>query len=85
MTMILLKNCFYLVTNADDPGRSGMDLLIEGNRIARIAEEIEPPSGARVIDASKCVVIPGLVNTHHHFYQTLTRNRPAVEDAKLLD
>ena len=83
--MILLKNCFYLVTDADDPGRSGMDLLIEDNRIARIAEEIDPPKGARVIDASKCVVIPGLVNTHHHFYQTLTRNLPAVQDAKLFD
>ncbi|MFW6249567.1 MAG: 8-oxoguanine deaminase [Alkalispirochaetaceae bacterium] len=83
--MILLKECFYLVTDADDPGRSGMDLLIEGNRIAKIAEEIEAPKGARVIDASKCVVIPGLVNTHHHFYQTLTRNLPAVQDAKLFD
>jgi 8-oxoguanine deaminase len=83
--MILLKNCFYLVTDADDPGRSGMDLLIEDNRIARIAEEIDPPKGARVIDASKCVVIPGLVNTHHHFYQTLTRNLPAVQNAKLFD
>lgn len=83
--MILLKDCFYLVTDADDPGRFGMDLLIEDNRIARIAEEIDPPKGARVIDASKCVVIPGLVNTHHHFYQTLTRNLPAVQDAKLFD
>jgi cytosine/adenosine deaminase-related metal-dependent hydrolase len=83
--MILLKDCFYLVTDADDPGRSGMDLLIEGNRIAKIAAEIEAPEGARVIDASKCVVIPGLVNTHHHFYQTLTRNLPAVQDAKLFD
>lgn len=83
--MILLKECFYLVTDADDPGRSGLDLLIEGNRIAKIGENIDPPSGARVIDASKCVVIPGLVNTHHHFYQTLTRNLPAVQNAKLFD
>ncbi len=83
--MILLKDCFYLVTDADDPGQRGMDLLIDGNRIAKIAERIDPPQGARVIDASKCVVIPGLVNTHHHFYQTLTRNLPAVQDAKLFD
>jgi cytosine/adenosine deaminase-related metal-dependent hydrolase len=38
-----------------------------------------------VIDCSTCVVIPGFVNTHHHFYQTLTRNLPAVQNAELFD
>ncbi|EKD81169.1 MAG: hydroxydechloroatrazine ethylaminohydrolase, partial [uncultured bacterium] len=38
---------------------------------------------ARNIDATELIVIPGLVNTHHHFYQTLTRNFPKVQDAKL--
>ena len=36
-----------------------------------------------MIDASRCVVVPGFVNTHHHFYQVLTRNVPAVQNAKL--
>ena len=84
--MVLLKDCFYLVTNADDPGRRGVDLLIEGNRIAGIGAGLSLPKGeGRVIDASRCVVIPGLVNTHHHFYQTLTRNLPAVQNAGLFD
>jgi 8-oxoguanine deaminase len=84
--MILLKDCFYLVTDAADPGRRGVDVLIEGNRIAKIGEALSLPNGeGRVIDASRCVVIPGLVNTHHHFYQTLTRNLPAVQNAKLFD
>jgi 8-oxoguanine deaminase len=37
----------------------------------------------QTIDASRCVVVPGFVNTHHHFYQVLTRNVPAVQNAKL--
>ena len=36
-----------------------------------------------MIDARGMVILPGLVNTHHHFYQTLTRNLPAAQDANL--
>jgi len=39
----------------------------------------------RVIDCSRLTAVPGLVNTHHHFFQTLTRNIPAVQNAKLFD
>ncbi|MFO7780415.1 MAG: hypothetical protein R6W94_02180, partial [Spirochaetia bacterium] len=99
---ILLKNCYHLVTDAEDPGRGGVDVLIEGNRIAAIGTGLADAAGAgaggaippgatatagaaaatagasgapetRVIDASRHVVVPGFVNTHHHFYQTLTR------------
>ncbi len=83
--MILLKGC-YCVAGASGAGDlSGVDILVDGNRIARIAAGIAPPAGTRVIDASRHVVLPGLVNTHHHFYQTLTRALPAVQDAKLFD
>jgi len=84
---ILLKNCFCLMTSADEPPRRGWDLLIEDNRVAHIAETIDfvPAAGDRVIDCSTFVVVPGFVNTHHHFYQTLTRNLPAVQNAKLFD
>lgn len=64
---------------------SGVDILIDGNRIARIGAALDAPEGTAVIDASRHVVLPGLVNTHHHFYQTLTRNLPAVQNAKLFD
>ncbi len=82
--MILLKDCLR-VARPYGADLSGVDVLVEGNRITRIAAGIAPPRGAQVVDASRHVVLPGLVNTHHHFYQTLTRNVPAVQDAKLFD
>ncbi len=84
MSSILLKNCFYIFLSADEGSRRGDDILISGNRIAKIGAGITDPAD-RVIDCSTCVVVPGFVNTHHHFYQTLTRNLPAVQDAQLFD
>ncbi len=63
----------------------GVDVLILDGRIAAVGRDLAAPAGTRVIDASRCVVYPGFVNTHHHLYQTLTRNIPAVQDAKLFD
>ncbi len=84
MSAILLKNCCYIFLSADEGSRRGEDILIRDNRIAKIACAISDPVD-RVIDCSTCVVIPGFVNTHHHFYQTLTRNLPAVQNAELFD
>ena len=42
-----------------------------------------PASADEVIDARDQIVIPGLVNTHHHMYQTLTRAVPAAQDCEL--
>jgi len=64
---------------------SGYDILIESNKIKKIEKNISLQENHKILDCSKCVVIPGLVNTHHHFYQTLTRNLPAVQNAKLFD
>lgn len=82
--MILLKDCFCIV-RPDATDLYGADILIDGNRIARIGNSIDVPRGATVIDASRHVVTAGFVNTHHHFAQTLTRNLPAVQNAKLFD
>ena len=81
--MILLRNCFRVL--AADAELSGVDILVDKNRITRIGTRISAPAGADILDASRHVVLPGLVNTHHHFYQTLTRNLPAVQNAKLFD
>ena len=42
-------------------------------------------AGAETFDAGEHVVLPGLINTHHHFYQTLTRAIPAALDRELFD
>jgi 8-oxoguanine deaminase len=82
---ILLRNIYHLVTMNDQNERlSGVDLLVRGKQIARIEKGIEAP-GAQVFDSSTCLVIPGLINTHHHLYQTLQRNVPAVQDVELFD
>ena len=47
--------------------------------------ERAPDEEIDVIDCSHMVVLPGFVNTHHHFYQTLTRNLKAVQNAKLFE
>ena len=84
---ILLKNIYALMTDPAKPTQSGVDLLIEGNKVSKIGPNLQTPPDKdyRMIDASNLAIVPGFVNTHHHFYQTLTRNLPAVQDAKLFD
>ena len=61
-------------------------LLVEGNRIAALGEGA-CPSGPfdEVIDGRDRVMIPGMVNTHHHLYQTLFRAVPGAADRKLFN
>ena len=84
---VLLKNIFCLMTDPAKPTLSGADVLLTGGIVSHIAPKggLQAPAGARVIDCSSHVVVPGLVNTHHHFYHTLTRNHPAVQNAELFD
>ena len=59
-------------------------LVVEGTRIAELVGRGETPERIdATFDASRHVVLPGLVNTHHHFYQTLTRAHPAAINKQL--
>jgi 8-oxoguanine deaminase len=60
-------------------------LVIEGDRIAELLPAGAQPAAPvdRVVDMSAHVVIPGLINTHHHFYQTLTRAFPPALNREL--
>jgi len=83
---ILIKNIQTLVTMDEKfTVLSNIDLRIEGNEVAEIGKNLTVPAEARVIDGSNRVVYPGFINTHHHFYQTLTRNIPAIQSVKLFD
>ena len=84
--MLLLKDIYHLATMNDAGDRlAGVDILVEGNSISLVEASIDPPRGAHVIDCSSMLVLPGLVNLHHHFYQTLQRNVPPAQNQKLFD
>jgi len=94
MSLVLIDNADVLVT-MDDERREIKDaaLLIRDNVIEMLGTSVElhqqlQAAGLqadRQVDASGCIVIPGLVNCHHHLYQTLTRSIGTGEGKSLFD
>jgi 8-oxoguanine deaminase len=87
MPTLLVKNATLLVTMDDERRRlAGGGLYVEDNVIRQVdASDKLPATADRVVDAAGMVVLPGLVNCHHHFYQSLTRALPGAQDAELFD
>jgi len=86
--MIHIKNALSVLPSGGARQIKNCDILIEGSRILEVGANLSSPeskSDTRIIDATGMVVIPGMVNAHHHFYQTFTRNLPAVQNAELFD
>ncbi|GJD62208.1 8-oxoguanine deaminase [Methylobacterium frigidaeris] len=85
MASLLLRNAHRLVTM--DEARREIDggfVLVEGNQIVAVGgPEAVPEAADTVIDLAGHVLLPGLVNTHHHMYQSLTRAVPGAQDADL--
>ena len=82
MSSVLIKNAQAIVTvDPQDRVLYNANILIEDNVIRYVGNEQQDAD--RVIDASHCYVYPGLVNTHHHLYQTFTRNLPQVQKMEL--
>lgn len=87
MTTLLIKHAQVLVT-MDDHRREILDggLFIKDGFIAQVGATQELPASAdQVLDLTGHIVLPGLVNTHHHFYQTLTRAVPDAQNANLFN
>ncbi len=85
MSTLLVRDAALLVTmDAQRREIAGGGLFARDGVIEAVGLTAELPATAdEVIDARDQVVIPGLVNTHHHMYQTLTRAVPAAQDSEL--
>lgn len=79
---LLIKNVRHLVTcNDKEPVRNNVNVLIQDGIITKISTE--EMAADDVIFASHMVMYPGLINTHHHLYQTFSRNLPQVQNMEL--
>jgi len=60
-------------------------VVVEDESIVELVQDTPHSEVDEVFDASDCVLLPGLINCHHHFYQTLTRALPAALDKELFE
>jgi cytosine/adenosine deaminase-related metal-dependent hydrolase len=77
MTATRFASCRYVVT-MDDAGTelSNVSIVVEDGWITYVGDEPPDRSYDVTVDCADSIVIPGLINTHHHLYQTLTRGFP---------
>ena len=84
MSSLLIQNAWAVVTCDDeDHLLKCANILIRDGVIAYMGPE-SPPAD-ETLDASRSIVYPGLINTHHHLYQTFSRNLPQVQNLELFD
>ena len=86
MTTLLIKHAYILTMDDHQTELSDGGLFIRDGFIEQVGPTADLPKIAdEVLDLTGHVLMPGLVNTHHHFYQTLTRAVPAAQDANLFN
>jgi 8-oxoguanine deaminase len=87
MSTLLIKNATFLVT-MDDHHREIPEggLFVRDGFIEQVGPtSVLPEAADEVLDLRGHLLLPGLINTHHHFYQTLTRAIPPAQDANLFN
>ena len=87
MTTTVLRNADYIYT-CDDGHRAFRNgyIVVEDRKIVEFGSEPWPGEGADAShDLTGCVVVPGFVNTHHHFFQSIARGIPATQRATAID
>jgi len=86
MSTLLIKNAYILTMDDHQTELSDGGLFIRDGFIEQVGATNQLPFTAdEVLDLTGHILLPGLVNTHHHFYQTLTRAVPAAQDANLFN
>ena len=82
---LLVRNA-TLVATVDESRRElpGGWVAVKDGLVTAVGASTDPvPSATHIIDATDCLVTPGLINTHHHMYQNLTRAYPPMTNAPL--
>ena len=75
----MIRNARAIVTcDGQDNVFFGADMLIQGPKIIKIGKNLQDPYD-QLIDATDRFVYPGLINTHHHFFQTFVRNLKTID------
>jgi cytosine/adenosine deaminase-related metal-dependent hydrolase len=87
MKTLLLNNIDLLATFNENRDRiQNAWILLRGNQIDRIGKMDNPvPDADESIDLSGYILMPGMINTHHHLFQSLLRNIPILQDVALFD
>ncbi len=81
---LLIKNADYILTMDDHRQElCGQDILVSNGQILEIGAGLIPIGPHQILNAVGCIVTPGLINTHHHLFQTLTRAVPGGQNALL--
>jgi cytosine/adenosine deaminase-related metal-dependent hydrolase len=69
---LVIRHADWIVTDTSPSPLSG-DIVITGGVIEHLGGSVEHSADVPTVDARGCIVVPGLVNTHHHMFQSLTR------------
>jgi cytosine/adenosine deaminase-related metal-dependent hydrolase len=86
MSSLLIKNAYVVTMDDQQTELKDAGLFIRDGFIEQVGPTASLPTQAdEVLDLNGHIVLPGLVNTHHHFYQTLTRAVPAAQNANLFN